>query len=260
MSFCFIVAGSDDRDYLLDRCVSCIKNNRNYHDSDVYLYWQGSANKIPYKDFYKDVVIVDSLQGVFLPRYVLFDMVKDKYDYVILIDDDSFMYPDTSYESAMTFLHTIEDNGVCNIGSHFDKRRNEIRTINYNCENYNVQGGIVFPRKCVNLVVEYFREKRTDVTEDIFWILLFVKGYDLYRDFSSNLIHTCRRPARDGSVSGYYRLRIEKPNVPLLPEYTNAKLVKDDFGDRMRYKIPECRDVNDAGLEERARCRREMGL
>lgn len=260
MSYCFILAGSEDRGYLLDRCISSMKNNKYYHSADLYLYWQGDESKIPQKDAFKGIVVKESLQGVFLPRYTLFDMVGDRYDYTILIDDDIFMYPDTSFEGAMSFLQTIGDNGICNIGRHFERRRNEIRTINYQCENYNVQGGIVFPRKCVRVITDYFRGRRTDVTEDVFWILLYVKGYDLYRDFSSNLIHICHRPSKDGAVSGYYKWRIEKPHVPLLPEYITERLVKDEFGDRMRYKVPECRDVNEEGIAERMRCRKEMGL
>lgn len=258
--FCFVLASSEDRAYLLDRCIRCINQNKNYSDAKVYLYWQGDESKIPYKDRFTQIISAPTLQGIFLPRYTLFKTFGDKYDYTILIDDDMFMYPDTTYEGAIAFLSMIGDNGICNIGRQFDKRRNELRIIDYFREDFNLFGGIVFPKKCIKVLVDFFADTDPKVTEDIFWILLYVKGFDLYRDFSSNLIHTCHRPNKKGEASGYYKWRIEKPHIPLLPQYTNAHLVKDDFGDRMRWKIPECRDVNEAGMRERERCRKEMGL
>lgn len=260
MSYCFVLASSADRSHLLNRCISCILKNKLYHDSDIYLYWQGNESEIPYKDKFADIICAPTLQGIFLPRYTLFKEFCKKYDYTILIDDDMFMYPDTSYETAIAFLKSINDNGICNIGRQFDKRREELRMIDYTHEDFNLFGGIVFPKKCVQVLVDYFKETDPSVTEDIFWILLYIKGFDLYRDYSSNLIHTCHRPAKNGDASGYYKWRLEKPHVPLLPEFTNAKLVKDDFGDRMRWKIPECRDVNEEGIKERMRNRKIMGL
>ena len=258
MRYCFILAGSEDRAYLLKRSIDCMRENRLYSDADIYLYWQGSKDKIPYVSRYTGIICADTLQGVFLPRYELFKKFGIMYDYTILIDDDLFMYPDTTYANSIAFLKANDDNGVCILGRQCHKRRNEFRMINYATENYNVEGGMVFPRKCVELIVSYLADRSADVTEDIFWILLYCKGFDLYRDFSSNVIHTCHRPAEDGSVSGYYKWRLEKPHVPLLPEYTVSKLVKDEFGDRMRYKVPECRDVNRAGMQERIKCREEM--
>lgn len=257
---CFILASTENRDYLLKRCVEAINSNALYKDADLYLYWQGKEDKIPHKERFTDIFVSDKLMGIFAPRYYLFKTYGVQYKYTVLIDDDLFMYPDTSYESAMSFLSVIDNNGVCNLGRQFHKRRNTVFMINYSTDDYNVEGGIVFPNKCVNVLVDYFKDTPVEVTEDIFWILLYVKGFDLYRDFSSNAIHTCHRPASDGSESGYYKWRLERPHVPLLPEYTTQRLVKDYFGDKMRYKVPEPRDVNEAGLEERAKCRKEMGL
>ena len=238
--------------------MKCIGENKLYKDTDIYLYWQGNADKIPYKEKFTKIIVSDKLRGIFLSRYTLFATYGMLYDYTILIDDDMFMYPDTSYEGAITFLGAIQNNGICNIGRQFDKRRNELRMIDYAHEDYNLFGGIVFPKKCIEVIVDFFKNTDEKVTEDIFWILLYIKGFDLYRDFSSNLIHTCHRPNKKGGASGYYKWRLEKPHFPLLPQYTIQKQVKDDFGDRMRWKIPECRDVNEAGLRERERCRDVM--
>ena len=256
--FCFIVAGSEDRDYLLKRCVESIQKSK-YFDSDIYLYWQGDAEAIPYKDRFTGIIVSERLRGIFKPRYELFKACHN-YDYVILIDDDLFLYPDTSYDTAMAFLRAINNTGICNLGRQFDKKRNELRKIDYSREDYNVCGGIVFPKRCVELIIDFFKDTDENVTEDIFWILLYVKGYDLYRDFSNKSLHTCHRTAKDGSNSGYYKMRLEKPHRPLLPQYTNARQVKDYFEGQMRWKVPETRDVNEAGLEERKRCRKEMGL
>ena len=260
MSYCFILAGSEDRAYLLERCVNCINQNVLYANADLYLYWQGNDSKIPYRERFADIMSVPTLQGIFVPRYTLFKTYGVRYDYTILIDDDMFMYPDTSYESAMNFLSAINNNGICNIGRQFDRRRNELLMIDYAHEDFNLFGGIVFPLKAVKVLVDFFDGTDPNVTEDIFWILLYIKGFDLYRDYSSNLIHTCHRPAKNGDASGYYKWRLEKKHIPLLPQWTIPHLVKDDFGERMRWKIPECRDVNAEGLAERARCRKEMGL
>lgn len=257
---CFILAGSQDRAHLLKRCISCVNNNALYRNADIYLYWQGKRESIPCVERFSDIVISDSLRGVFLPRYVLFERFGVNYEYTILIDDDLFMYPDTTYETAIAYLAMNKDNGVCNIGWQFEKRRNELRKISYNSERYNVYGGLVFPNKCVKTIVDFFKGTDENVTEDIFWILLYVKGFDLYRDFSSNAVHTCHRKSIDGKESGYYKMRLEKPYKPLLPQYTKGEMVKDEFGNGMRWKIPECKDVNNTGMAERKRCRKEMGL
>ena len=153
MSFCFVLASSENRAYLLKRCIECKKATSLYADADIYLYWQGDEKMIPCKDLFTGVIIAPSLQGIFLPRHTLFKEFGLKYDYTILIDDDMFMYNDTSYESAMAFLKVVDDNGICNIGRQFDKRRNELRMIDYSSEDYNLFGGIVFPKKCIKTIV-----------------------------------------------------------------------------------------------------------
>lgn len=251
MEKCFILASSQDRTKLLRRCIEDMSKNELYKNADIYLYWQGTEEAIPYKERFNDIIISPTLRGIFKPRYELFKRCKD-YDYVILIDDDIFMYPDTTYEGAISFLKMMDNKGICNLGSHFDKRRNQLQMIDYSKDDYNVCGGIVFPKECIEVLIDYFKDTPENVTEDIFWILLYIKGYDLYRDFSSNVIHTCHRPADNGEPSGYYKLRIEKPYIPLLPEYTNHKLIPDYCRKgQFRYKIPETRDVNVKGLEER---------
>lgn len=260
MSYCFLVAGSEDREHLLRRCVKCMKANPLYKNADVYLYWQGDVNAIPEMDFFSGVVVSSSLRGVFLPRYELFKRFATMYDYAILIDDDLFMYPDTSYKNAISFLNTIDNNGICNIGRQFNKRKSVIKMIDYAKDEYNVCGGLVFPRKCVSVLIDFFDGTDENVTEDVFWLLLYVKGFDLYRDFSSNALHNCHNKSKTGDISGYYKMRLEKPHVPLLPQYTTAKIVKDVFSGGMRYKIPETFDVNAYGMAERKRCRKIMGL
>lgn len=252
-NYCFIVAGSEERSHHLKRCVEAINGNQIHKDADIYLYWQGSEDSIPYKDRFSGILISPDLKGIFTPRYELFRCYGLIYDYTILIDDDLFMYPDTTYQTAMDFLKMQGNDGICNLGRQYDKRRNEIRVLDYAREDYNVNGGIVFPRECVETILDYFHGPNDNVTEDIFWILLYVKGYELYRDFTSNVIHASHRTDKDGKMSGYLRERLTKPHVPLLPEYTTGRQVKDFFTDGKRWKIPECRDVNKAGMEERER-------
>lgn len=258
--YCFVLASSSDRVHLLKRCIESLNKNNLYKDADIYLFWQGDENEIPYKNRFAGIISSDRLRGVFYPRYALFEKFSVDYEYTILIDDDLFVYEDTSYENAMRFLKMINNNGICNLGRQFDKRRNELRRINYSSEDYNVNGGLVIPNKGVKILVDFFKDTDESVTEDIFWILLYIKGFDLYKDFTSNALHSSHRKSKNGEASGYFKWRLEKPHVPLLPQYTKQKLVKDFFGDRMRYKIPECRDVNEAGMIERAKCRKEMGL
>lgn len=255
-NFCFILAGSEDRGHHLQRCVSCLKNSK-YKDADVFLFWQGSQD-VPEKDFFKGIIFDTELRGIFTPRYELMKAYSLNYDFTILIDDDCFLYQYTSYDLSMDFLSFEPLAGAVSLGRHFDKVRPEIRMIDYSHEEFNVNGGLVLPRKSVQIILDYFSDKEQDYTEDVFWLLLWIKGYDLYRDFSSKASHTCNQKGKNGEISGFRKMRYEKPRIPLLPEYVTERYEFSKMHKRWIYVTPEVKDINEAGRAERNRCRAKM--
>lgn len=255
---CFILASSDDRSHHLKRCVECVRETK-YKDSDFFLYYQGKQ-EIPYAEFFAGVEMDDNLRGVFTPRYQLMKKYSKDYEYTIIIDDDLFMYKYTSYENAMSFMDRNENIGAISLGRNVDRVRPEIRQIRYKNEDFNVNGGLVLPWRAVKEILNYYEDKERDYTEDIFWLLIYCKGYDLYRDFSSNANHVANRKTRDGKISGFRKMRYEKPRIPMLPEYVNERFEYSDLHKKELYLIPEVRDVNQKGMEERIKCRRRMGF
>lgn len=94
---CFIVAGMDNRIAFLERCIKCFKESR-YADCDIYCYFQGGRwSEVQGREVFTEVVIDPNPRGVFTPRYELMKRFGVNYDYVIIIDDDLFILPETDY-------------------------------------------------------------------------------------------------------------------------------------------------------------------
>ena len=250
MSYCFILASSDDRIDILQKCVECIQKSK-YASSDVYLYYQGTKiDGFVYHDFFKGIVTSDHLRGVFTPRYVLMKEFGINYDYVIIIDDDLFMYPDTDYDSAMRFLAFMPSAGCCTILTHRGRRRNEMVNVSDSMGYYNVEGGLVFPQRSIKVILDYFKDKEMDYTEDMWWLLLYIKGFDLWRDYSSSAIHTFNYKNK-GKMTGFSKMRTEKPHLPILSEWFDSKLSYEERYGQTLYKIKELKDINKNGRRER---------
>lgn len=256
MSHCFIVAGMDGRIGALERCVDCIKASK-YADSDVYLYYQGTElYKLQDRDFFKYTIVDAQPRGVFTPRYELMKRFSLDYDFTIIIDDDLFMYPDTSYENAMAFLNQVPTAGCVCIGTHFNKRENKMVCVSDNMGYYNIRGGLVLPQNSVKIILDYFNDKEADYSEDTVWLLLYVKGLDLWQDHSSNAIHTSNYKEKK-KHTGYSMVRLTKPYIPILSEYFNDTELTTENG---RWDIPvrnikSLCHINDKGLAERNRNR-----
>ena len=118
---------------------------------------------------------------------------------------------------------------------------------------YNVEGGLVFPKRSIRIILDYFKDKEADYTEDVIWLLLYVKGYDLYKCHTSNAIHCCNRKTKNGAYTGFSKMRLEKPHVPMLAEWFESKTVFDDRFGHQVYKIKELKDINQDGIAERKR-------
>ena len=250
---CFILASSDDRIHLLNKCVRCIKNSM-YAQSDVYLYYQGTnIEAVEDKHFFKSIIVDDRLRGVFIPRYELMRRFCLDYDFTILIDDDLFMYPYTSYENCMDFLEFNQSAGCCCISMHGQKIKNVIKCVSDTKEDYNVFGGMVFPKRSIKCILEYFEDKAIEYSEDMVWLLLYVKGFDLYRDYSSKAIHICNQKTKDGKPTGFLKARYERAYVPILPNWFNSKRVFNKLHGRIMWKIKEVSDINEQGKAERMR-------
>lgn len=251
---CFIVASSSDRLDALDRCIRCINNNPLYRTTDIFLYYQGAnINEIPHKERFRRILYDPNLRGIFTPRYELFKITQG-YDYVILIDDDLYMYEDTSYESCIAFLKYNPLAGCINIGTQKKRRKNAFVCISDSMGYYNVEGGLVLPQKSVKIILDYFQDKEADYTEDMFWLLLYVKGLDLWQDRSSNANHVMNVKTKSKEITGYTKMRYEKPYKPILSEWFRDTEITTEGG---RFKpvrgIKSLRHITALGLEERRR-------
>ncbi len=248
-SHCFILASSDDRLHLLDKCVECAKNSK-YADSDFYLYYQGTS-PFHYGDFFKEILWDDRLRGVFTPRYKLLKKFGLRYDYTIIIDDDLFMRPDTSYENSMRFCELEPKAGAVSIIHNKNEVKPEIRCVSGTRQYFNISGGMVLPKRSVKIILDYFKDKEWDYTEDVIWLLLYVKGYDLYKDFSSSSMHMANRKGQNKELTGYNKMRVEKPHIPMLEEWFDSKKEYSETLGREVWKLKEMADINDAGILER---------
>lgn len=250
---CIILAGSDDRIHLLRECVECLKKSR-YNGVDTYLFYQG----VQYKDdpcmkYFTDIMWDSRLRGVFTPRYELMKRFCLEYDFTILIDDDLFMYPDTSYERSMDFCDFQQRAGAVAILHNIKKGlKNEMRCVSGTRQYFNVCGGLVFPKRSIQIILDYFKDKEQDYTEDVVWLLLYVKGYDLYKDFSSSAMHKANRKGKGGMLTGYNKMRVERPHVPMLTEWFDSKQEMLQDGSVV-WKLKEMTDINQDGIEERKR-------
>ena len=255
MSHCFILASSDDRIHLLNQCIDCIKNSR-YSDCDFFLYYQGKSRDFDV-DFFSGIVWDDDLRGVFTPRYELMKRFCLRYDYTILIDDDLFMNQDTSYETAMLFCNMEPMAGAVALTHSKPAVKNEIRCVSGTREYFNICGGLVLPQKSIKIILEYFVDKEQDYTEDVFWLLLYVKGLDLYKDYHSYATHIANRKSKNGELTGFNKMRIEKPHVPMLSEWFESK--KECLANgTSRWKLKDVKDITSAGILERNRTRRHV--
>lgn len=247
---CFILASSDDRLHLLNQCIQCAKNSR-YSDSDFFLYYQGENRNSFDVSFFKEVVYDKNLRGVFTPRYELMKRYGRYYDYVVIIDDDLFLNQNTSYENGFAFCDMNRHVGAVALTHTKNAVKNEIRCVSGTSEYFNICGGLVLPRRSVDIILRYFKDKEKDYTEDVFWLLLYVKGLELYKDYTSYSTHVANRKTVGGGLSGYNKMRFEKPHVPMLTEWFDSK--QENVGGVMVWKLKDMKDINEFGLSERAK-------
>lgn len=240
----------DKRKHLLERCISAFVSSK-YSDMDIFCYYQGSqwAN-VRGKEVFKDVVIDPNPRGVFTPRYELMKRYAHNYDYTILIDDDLFIGPDTKYFDTIRFLESSAGKNVGACTTMNTKRfvRNEIRIVSTN-DDINVSGGMVIRRAAILDIIKYFSSKEADYTFDVFWILLYIKGWDLARDYRSFAEH---RPVVkiNGEHTGFNSSLVGMPYVPIMSEWIREPKMVFRHG-RQERETPTLKDINAAGLAER---------
>lgn len=257
MNVCFIVAGMDKRIPFLNECIEAFRKSR-YSDCDIYLYFQGEKfSDIQGSEIFTDIVIDREARGVFTPRYELLKRYGKDYDYVIIIDDDLFIQDETDYYATIRFMQKFKNVG-CSCITH--SRRavcNRIEIIKNGREYFNIAGGLILSNQAVREILEYFADKERDYTFDCVWILLWIKGYDLAKDFRSWAKHTAARKV-NGEWSGFNESRTALKYEPIFVEYLeNLKTV---FGHgKYEIDLPTIDNVNASGREERRR-NREKGF
>ena len=255
---CFIVASTYNRVHLLNKCVRHFLASR-YAECDLFLYFQGdNFSEVENQDAFKEVVIDSNLRGIFTPRYELLKRFGKDYDYCVIIDDDLFIQKDTDYDRAMRFCRKVENVGCVVLTNWKQSVRNEIERIDYP-GYYNVMGGMVIPRRSAKIILNYFADKEQDYTEDMVWLLLWVKGLDLYIDHGSFAVHMCNSKSKTGEFTGYSVVRMTQKYLPILSEWF-YDAIKPDPDDQSRFPSPifgikSLRYARPDAFEERKKCR-----
>lgn len=257
---CFIVASMDKRIPFLEKCIKCFKESR-YASKDIYLYYQGELfETVNGKEVFKDVVIDDKLRGVFTPRYELMKRFAKDYDYTILIDDDLFIANDTDYFSTIKFMAQFKSVGAASIMDERSHLKNKVDLCGKR-DIFNVLGGMIFKKECIALILDYFKDKEDDYTFDNVWLLLYVFGYDLAKDFRSYAMHKTANKKINGEWTGFNWSRFYLPYKPFLTEYLNEpKMVFNPKRHGWERSIPNLIDINQKGMEMRKQCRLQKGF
>ena len=257
-SVCFIVAGMDKRKHLLEECIEAYKNSR-YYGIDIFLYYQGEEfDSVKGKEVFGDVIIDSKPRGVFTPRYELMKRFGYAYDYVIIIDDDLFIQPETDYFKTIKYMETYRNVGATCLLHTERAVKNLIKSVNDGSEYFNVAGGLVISREAVACILEYFKDKEKDYTFDCFWLLLWIKGFDISKDYRSWAKHVASRKI-DGQFTGFNEMRTVLEYVPIMTEYLNEPKTVFNHG-QYEVDLPTINDINDSGLRERIRCRYEKSV
>lgn len=257
MNICFVVAGMSKRRAFLEKCIDHFVNSRYYGECDIFCYYQGDDfQDVRGKEVFANVVIDSKPRGVFTPRYELMKRFAKDYDYTILIDDDLYIQEETDYYGTINFMEQFPSVGVCTIQllKFHVKNRITINDIDY----YNIQGGMVIKKDVVNIVLDYFRDKEKDYTFDHIWLLAYIYGYDLAKDFRSYAIHMPSKKV-DGKYTGFAESRKTLQYVPIMEEYINDTGVVYKHGSFV-HELPEVKDINKKGLELRKIKRKCLGF
>lgn len=255
-SKCFIVAGMDDRIDLLNRCVRCFKNSP-YEKDDLYVYFQGNHfDMVENKGVFKDVVIDERPRGVFTPRYELMKRYAKSYDYTVLIDDDLFITENTDYNGMMRVAEKLPYVGCVNCTTRSNAMSEIIEKRRWN-EYYNIEGGMLFPRRSIEVILDYFKDKEKDYSHDVFWLLLWVKGYDWYKDWRSSSIHVGGKMI-NGEVTGYRKLAAQLDYEMIMPEWFEVPPVVNHYG-KCQHDIPTMKQAKEEAFIERMRNLKLLG-
>lgn len=248
---CFIVASMDKRIPFLERCIKHYKASK-YAGYDIYCYFQGSKwEEVQGREIFKEVVIDPNPRGVFTPRYELMKRFGKDYDYCIIIDDDLYILPETDYDKSIKFIQMAHDRAIISLTNTKVDGRIEAFP-----EGINIEGGLVLPNSAVRTILEYFKDKEADYTFEYFWLLCYVKGFDVYRDRRSRAQHVPVRKV-DGEYTGFNYSLVNKPYIPMLTEFFDNPGTHFQHG-RIEPKFLSFRHLNDAGKVERSRCKAEM--
>ena len=255
-SFCIILASTDGRQHILEECVNCLKTK--YRNVDTFLYYQGSLDFDT--QYFKGVICDNNLRGVFTPRYELMKQYCLDYDYTIIIDDDLFITRDTNYEDAIKEIEKRNNVGcvttLSNVKSANVKHKIVLvdETTKYWSSRYNVGGGMILPRNSIKAIIDYFKDKEHDYTEDQFWLLLYVKGYDLYIYLGSTAIHKGNAHVAGDGLSGYIKYIREHEYSPILTKWYDQPSPVTIEGKTV-VRIKNLNNLNDKGRIEREKNR-----
>ena len=252
MNFCFILGGMQNRKHLLQKCISAL-NQSKYKGTDAFLYFQGdSLDGVEGISTFTDIVMDRKPRGVFTPRYELMKRFSREYDFTILIDDDLYISPHSNFEKSISLFKQLPFVG-CVSGTNSKIVPGKIERQ----PDVNIDGGLVFSRESIEVILDYFKDQERDYTFDVFWLLLYVKGYDNYKDWRTYSDHRVTVKV-DGKFSGFNWARANLPYVPMMQEWFKEPKPTYNHG-RIERRIPSIRDITEEGMAERKLNLRRLG-
>ena len=224
---------------------------------EFFLYYQGEEADVERKDFFSDIIFDNRLRGVFTPRYELLKRYGVNYEFSIILDDDLRMTKATSYEHGIGEIRKNPKIGAVSLAQY--KKTSSRFELAKRGMRFSILGGLILPKKSVCLILDYFKDKEKDYSEDdAFWLIPYIKGYDLYLDSTSYALHGGKEKDENGQHTGFLKSWLEMPFVPTLEEWTTLSEIKKE--DKTALKIKGLAGVNEKGLAERERCRKALGF
>ena len=193
------------------------------------------------------MIIDKALRGVFTPRYELMKRFAKDYDYTVIIDDDLFIEEGTDYYGAVKFIEFMGGAAVVSLSNSKTKKFVELKN------DINIDGGMVIPRRGIIEILNYFSDKEKDYTFDYFWLFLYVKGFDLYKDWRSRSNHVPSRKV-NGRFTGFNYSRYHMEYIPMMEDWFNPAKFAAGHGSTGAQFI-HVSDITEEGKAERAKNR-----
>lgn len=176
-----VVVGIERRRDMLDNFIrsyrDCFLQKK---DIDLIVFYQGET---PIEGHDGELIVMSKDMGGNSPaRIASFEAVPEKYDYVIVADDDMELKPQTDF---LTLCEILEKNqNVATVVGRFARSESQFMKMVANdrpktvkaLDCSNVRGGLAVRRKDLQEIIDN-EEYRNPTVYDIYWTRFYINGY-----------------------------------------------------------------------------------